>query len=68
MQILATLIGTVPAPGSSTMFELPGAGTVPINVAKICMWTWVCSEAHDNHANEAGYGVIAGAFAIELGL
>jgi len=52
----------------SNMVELPGAGTVPINVAKICMWTWVCSEAHDNHANETGYGVIAGAFAVQLGL
>lgn len=54
-----------------TLVELPGAGTVPINVAKICMWTWVCAPAPlgpDNHANAAGYGVIAGAFAVELGL
>ena len=55
----------------ATQVELPGAGTVPLNVARICMWTWVCAPAPygpDNHANEAGYGAIAHAFAIELGL
>jgi lysophospholipase L1-like esterase len=54
-----------------TLVDLPGAGTVPINVARICMWTWVCAPAPlgpDNHANAAGYGVIAQAFAIALGL
>jgi lysophospholipase L1-like esterase len=54
-----------------TLVELPGAGTVPLNVARICMWTWVCAPAPlgpDNHANTAGYGVIAHAFAIALGL
>jgi hypothetical protein len=55
----------------ATQVDLPGAGTVPLNVARICMWTWVCAPAPygpDNHANEAGYGAIAHAFAIELGL
>ena len=54
-----------------TLVELPGAGLVPINVAKICLWTWVCAPAPlgpDNHANAAGYGAIAGAFADALGL
>jgi lysophospholipase L1-like esterase len=54
-----------------TLVNLPGAGTVPLNVARICMWTWVCAPAPfgpDNHANTAGYGVIAQAFAIALGL
>jgi lysophospholipase L1-like esterase len=54
-----------------TLVELPGAGTVPLNVARICMWTWVCAPAPygpDNHANTAGYGAIAGAFAVTLGL
>jgi lysophospholipase L1-like esterase len=50
-----------------TQVELPGLGTVPLNVARICMWTWICT-AQDNHANDAGYGVIANAFAIQLGL
>jgi len=55
----------------TTLVELPGAGTVPINVAKICMWTWVCTPpplGPDNHANAAGYGAIARAFAVTLGL
>jgi hypothetical protein len=55
----------------TTQVELPGAGTVPLNVARICMWTWVCAPAPygpDNHANEAGYGAIAHAFAIQLGI
>jgi lysophospholipase L1-like esterase len=54
-----------------TQVDLPGAGTVPINVARICMWTWVCAPAPlgpDNHANATGYGVIARAFADALGL
>jgi lysophospholipase L1-like esterase len=54
-----------------TLVELPGAGMVPLNVAKICVWTWVCAPpplGPDNHPNAAGYGAIAGAFAITLGL
>jgi lysophospholipase L1-like esterase len=55
----------------ATLVTLPGVGPVPINVAKICLWTWVCAPAPlgpDNHANAAGYGAIAGAFADVLGL
>ena len=55
----------------ATLVELPGIGSVPINVAQICTWTWVCSPpplGPDNHANAAGYGAIAGAFAAKLGL
>jgi lysophospholipase L1-like esterase len=54
-----------------TQVTLPGAGTIPLNVARICMWTWVCAPAPygpDNHANADGYGVIARAFADALGL
>jgi len=54
-----------------TLVSLPGAGTVPLNVARICMWTWVCAPAPygpDNHANAEGYGVIARAYADALGL
>lgn len=54
-----------------TQVTLPGAGTVPLNVARICMWTWVCAPAPwgpDNHANADGYGVIARAYADALGL
>ncbi|MCI0583406.1 MAG: SGNH/GDSL hydrolase family protein [Chloroflexi bacterium] len=48
-----------------------GFGQIPLNVARICMWTWVCAPAPlgpDNHANAAGYGVIAAAYADVLGL
>jgi lysophospholipase L1-like esterase len=44
---------------------LPGVGTVPLNVARICEWTWMCAPAPvgpNIHANAAGYQVIAGAF------
>ena len=43
---------------------LPGIGTVPLNVARICQWTWMCAPppGPDIHANTEGYGVIAGAF------
>lgn len=55
----------------ATIVSLPGAGDVPLNVARICAWTWVCAPAPlgpDNHANADGYAVIAIAFAAELGL
>jgi hypothetical protein len=54
----------------TTIVSLPGAGDVPLGVARICVWTWVCAPAPygpDNHANAAGYAVIAGAYAKELG-
>ena len=54
-----------------TLVDLPGAGTIPLNVARICMWTWVCAPAPfgpDNHANADGYRVIARAYADVLGL
>jgi len=55
----------------TTQVTLPGVGSVPLNVARICMWTWVCAApplGPDNHANRDGYGAIAGAFAAVLGL
>jgi lysophospholipase L1-like esterase len=45
----------------TTMVNLPGIGLVPLNVARICQWTWMC--IHGNiHANVIGYSVIADAF------
>jgi len=44
---------------------LPGAGTVPLNVARICTWTWMCAPppvGPNIHANATGYKVIAAAF------
>ena len=45
--------------------------TVPINVANICDWTWICATATsatgpDIHANNTGYSVIARTFEATL--
>jgi lysophospholipase L1-like esterase len=50
---------------------VPGLGTVPRNVALICQWTWECASpprGPNQHANQAGYGVIARAFLSAAGL
>jgi len=49
----------------TTTTELPGVGTVPINVAKTCTLTSMCTR-QDIHPNAQGYGVIARAFAAAL--
>ncbi len=44
---------------------VPGLGTLPRNVAAICQWTWECAappRGPNEHANQAGYAVIARAF------
>lgn len=51
---------------------VPGVGrwTLPLNVVRVCQWTWACAPAPygpDNHANEDGYAVIAATFAATLG-
>jgi lysophospholipase L1-like esterase len=43
---------------------VPGVGSVPRNVARICQWTWACApppRGPNQHANAAGYRVIADA-------
>ena len=48
-----------------TQMELPGTGTVPINVARACEWTWGGETpplGPDLHARAAGYRAIAEAF------
>lgn len=40
--------------------DLPGHGRVPIRVARICTWTWMCSRV-DIHPNDQGYRVIGDA-------
>ena len=45
--------------------SLPAAGPVPRNVSLICSWTWACARpprGPNQHANSAGYRVIARAF------
>jgi len=49
---------------------LPGVGPVPLNVARICTWTWMCAPAPvgpNIHANATGYRVIAAAFERAIG-
>ena len=51
------------------LVPLPGYGKVPLNVATICALTWICAPpplGPDNHANSAGYFVMALAFARAL--
>ena len=48
-----------------------GAGAVPRNVALLCQWTWACAappRGPNQHANQAGYQVIARVFLQASGL
>lgn len=50
---------------------VPGIGTLPRNVALICKWTWECApvpRGPNQHANSAGYRVIASAVLKAAGL
>ena len=50
---------------------VPGIGKVPRNVALLCRWTWECTappRGPNQHANAAGYGVMARAFGQAAGL
>lgn len=44
-------------------------GDVPLNVVRVCQWTWICTPpplGPDNHANALGYRAIAEAYAAAL--
>ena len=62
---VADLAGAFSSDDFTTRVNMPGAGEVPVNVAKICQLTWACTKK-DPHPNAAGHKVIAGAFAAEL--
>jgi lysophospholipase L1-like esterase len=52
-----------------TLVTLPGFGQVPVNVARVCQWTWMCVPppmGPNIHARPEGYWVIAGAFVVAL--
>jgi lysophospholipase L1-like esterase len=45
--------------------NLPGVGTVPVDVGLLCSWTWMCTpppQGPNVHANATGYRVIARTF------
>ncbi len=54
----------------ATEVTVPGYGKLPRNVAAICQWTWQCAappRGPNQHANKAGYAVIARAFLLADG-
>jgi lysophospholipase L1-like esterase len=59
---LADVSKTFATDDFSQTVTVPGIGTLPVNVARVCEWTWECTPYHNIHANTLGYGVIAGVF------
>jgi lysophospholipase L1-like esterase len=62
---VADVFGAFSTSDFGNLVTVPGVGTVPRNVALICQWTWACASpprGPNQHANQAGYGVIARAF------
>jgi lysophospholipase L1-like esterase len=58
---VADIEGAFSTTDFATKVISPDFGTIPLNVARICQWTWICT-AGDIHPNTEGYGVIARAF------
>jgi hypothetical protein len=51
------------------LVTLPDGRQVPVNVARICQWTWMCAPAPQGpnvHGRPEGYWVMAGAFVAAL--
>jgi lysophospholipase L1-like esterase len=62
---LADVFGAFHTSDFSPQETVPGLGRLPRNVAAICQWTWECAappRGPNEHANQAGYQVIARAF------
>lgn len=54
----------------ATLVTLPSEETLPLNVVRVCQWTWLCTVAPigpDRHPNGLGYAAIAAAFWDQLG-
>ncbi|MFF9808374.1 GDSL-type esterase/lipase family protein [Streptomyces coeruleorubidus] len=63
---VADVAGAFSSDDFGTLVDLPNAGKVPVNVAKICQLTWACTPKKDPHPNADGHKVMAGAFAAVL--
>jgi lysophospholipase L1-like esterase len=65
---VADVAGAFSTDDFTTMVPLAPGVTVPLDVARICQWTWMCTvpPGPDIHANAAGYAVMAQAFAAQL--
>ncbi len=62
---VANVFGAFHSGDFTDQVRVPGIGTVPRNVAAICLWTWECAatpRGPNEHARPVGYGVIARAF------
>jgi lysophospholipase L1-like esterase len=62
---VADVFGAFHSGDFSGHVTVPGIGSVPPNVAAVCLWTWECASAPrgpNQHADVAGYGVIAQTF------
>jgi lysophospholipase L1-like esterase len=62
---VADVFGAFRSGDFSGRVAVPGIGSVPPNVAAICMWTWECvagPRGPNVHADPAGYAVIAETF------
>jgi LPXTG-motif cell wall-anchored protein len=62
---VADVAGAFSSDDFTTQVNVPGAGEVPANVAKICQLTWACTK-QDPHPDAEGHKLIAGAFAAVL--
>jgi lysophospholipase L1-like esterase len=61
---VANVFGAFETSNFGDPVTVPGVGSVPRNVARICQWTWECApppRGPNQHANAAGYRVIADA-------
>jgi lysophospholipase L1-like esterase len=60
--------GAFSATDFDTIVHVRGVGDVPINVARVCQWTYACSERfdHDFHPNTIGYAAMTRAFETAL--
>jgi hypothetical protein len=65
LEAIYTAAGS-PVADVETAFSLtdftPQPDALPLNVQRVCAWTWMCPPVGDVHPNKDGYGVIAHAF------
>jgi lysophospholipase L1-like esterase len=68
---VANVLGAFDTTDFGNPVMVRGLGVLPRNVARICEWTWECAprpRGPNQHANPAGYRVIAGAIVRAAGL
>jgi hypothetical protein len=65
---VADIEGAFSSTDFGTIVHTGLAGNVPINVARVCQWTFACSERfdHDFHPTTFGYAVMTQAWETAL--